>query len=185
MHVALREALANVLVQADYTKRASVLVVKRPDMFGFRTPGLMRIPVEVALHGGEPDCRNRNLHKMFRFVGVGEQAGSEGTVNHARLCTVASAQPVELTRTLQHLTQLGMLDSLGSGRGAVYFLPGQDMPTPDDVFGPVPLPGAARSSAIGPSPSVLPASSSVLDDSSSVLDEASMPNAGQERDEHG
>lgn len=256
VHVALREALANVLVHADYTERASVLVVKRPDMFGFRNPGLMRIPVEVALHGGEPDCRNRNLHKMFRFVGVGEQAGtgiprifqgwhsqhwnppklyelstpynqtllelrmidlfppaviadlrtrfggrfdrlkgeervalalagSEGTVNHARLCTVSSAHPAELTRTLQHLMQLGMLDSSGSGRGAVYFLPGQDMPTPDDVFGPVPLPGAARSSAIGPSSSVLQASSSVLDDSSSVLDELSMPNSGQQRDEHG
>ncbi|MDR3212368.1 MAG: hypothetical protein LBT71_00380 [Azoarcus sp.] len=187
---------------------ASVLVVKRSDMFGFRNPGLMRIPVEVALHGGEPDCRNRNLHKMFRFVGVGEQAGtgiprifqgwrsqhwnpphlyessipynqtllalrmidlfppavitglrtrfgadfdqlkdekrvalalsaSEGTVNHARLCTVSSTHPVELTRTLQHLTQRGMLNSTGSGRGAVYFLPGQNMPTPDDVFGPI------------------------------------------------
>lgn len=76
VHEALREALANVLVHADYSDRASVLVVKRPDMFGFRNPGLMRIPVEVALQGGEPDCRNRTLHKMFRFVGVGEQAGT-------------------------------------------------------------------------------------------------------------
>ncbi len=76
VHEALREALANVIVHADYTDRASVLVVKRPDMFGFRNPGLMRIPVEVALKGGEADCRNRTLHKMFRLVGVGEQAGS-------------------------------------------------------------------------------------------------------------
>ena len=76
MHVALREALANVLVHADYSERASVLVVKRPDMFGFRNPGLMRIPRDIAIHGGEHDCRNRTLHKMFRLVGVGEQAGS-------------------------------------------------------------------------------------------------------------
>ncbi|MGB3289418.1 MAG: RNA-binding domain-containing protein [Burkholderiaceae bacterium] len=76
VHVALREALANVLVHADYSERASVLVVKRPDMFGFRNPGLMRIPPEIAIRGGEHDCRNRTLHKMFRFVGVGEQAGS-------------------------------------------------------------------------------------------------------------
>ena len=76
VHVALREALANVLVHGDYTDRASVLVVKRPDMFGFRNPGLMRIPPEVAIRGGEHDCRNRTLHKMFRLVGVGEQAGS-------------------------------------------------------------------------------------------------------------
>lgn len=76
VHVAIREALANVLVHADYTDRATVLVVKRPDMLGFRNPGLMRIPPDIAIRGGEHDCRNRTLHKMFRFVGVGEQAGS-------------------------------------------------------------------------------------------------------------
>lgn len=208
VHEALREALANVLVHADYTDRASVLVVKRPDMFGFRNPGLMRIPVEIALKGGEPDCRNRTLHKMFRFVGVGEQAGtgipkilhgwrsqhwsppklydtsepynqtlielrmtdlfppavmaglearfgerfkalsyvervalalaaSEGTVNHARLRSVTSEHPVDLSRTLQHLTQAGMLESTG-GRGAVYHLPGELIPTPEDIFGAAP-----------------------------------------------
>lgn len=248
VHIALREALANVLVHADYSERASVLVVKRPDMFGFRNPGLMRIPIEVALHGGEPDCRNRNLHKMFRFVGVGEQAGtgiprifqgwesqhwnppklhessvpynqtllelrmidlfpadviadlqakfgiefdqlkseervilalagSEGTVNHARLCTISSTHPVELTRMLQHLIQQGMLNSSGSGRGAVYFLPGQDMPTPDDVFGPAFIPTTTSSSVLKDSSSVLSVSSSVLDSCSSASD--------QEHDKHG
>ena len=76
VHVALREALANVIVHADYTGRASVLVVKRPDMYGFRNPGLMRVPVEIAMQGGEPDCRNRLLAQMFRYVNFGEQAGS-------------------------------------------------------------------------------------------------------------
>lgn len=76
VHVALREALANVIVHADYREPASVLVVKRPDMFGFRNPGLMRIPPDVALRGDEHDCRNRLLHGMFRYVNVGEQAGT-------------------------------------------------------------------------------------------------------------
>lgn len=175
-------------------------------MFGFRNPGLMRIPVEVALQGGEPDCRNRTLHMMFRLVGVGEQAGtgiprilsgwqsqhwsppslyekpdpynqtllelrmidlfpkqimeglkarfpgrfesldyvqrvalalaaSGGTINHARLRTITNEHPVDLSRKLQHLTAIGMLESTG-GRGAVYHLPGEAIPTPDDVFGP-------------------------------------------------
>ena len=248
VHIALREALANVLVHADYSERASVLVVKRPDMFGFRNPGLMRIPVEVALLGGEPDCRNRNLHKMFRFVGVGEQAGtgipriyqgwrsqhwnppklyessvpynqtlmelrmidlfpaevmvslrgrfggrfenlsqdarlavalaaSEGTVNHARLCTVSAVHPVELTRILQQLTQLGILDSTGAGRGAVYFLPGQNLPTPDDVFGPPAQAVIPSHSLLPGSSSLLPSSSSLLPGSSSLLD--------QQRDQQG
>lgn len=76
VHVALRESLANVIIHADYSGRASILVVKRPDMFGFRNPGLMRVPVEIALHGGEPDCRNRLLAQMFRYIKFGEQAGS-------------------------------------------------------------------------------------------------------------
>lgn len=76
VHKALREALVNTLVHADYTGRASILVVKRPDMFGFRNPGLMRVPVDQAMAGGNSDCRNRLLQNMFRYIGLGENAGS-------------------------------------------------------------------------------------------------------------
>ncbi|WP_429118194.1 RNA-binding domain-containing protein [Aeromonas hydrophila] len=75
-HVALREALVNSLVHADYSANVSVLIVKRPDMFGFRNPGLMRIPHELALQGSHSDCRNRILHQMFLMIGLGERAGS-------------------------------------------------------------------------------------------------------------
>jgi predicted HTH transcriptional regulator len=76
VHEALREALANALIHADYSGRVSVLVVKRPDMFGFRNPGRMRIPPEIAVHGGNSDCRNRRLQTMFQLVGYGDHAGS-------------------------------------------------------------------------------------------------------------
>jgi ATP-dependent DNA helicase RecG len=46
VHRALREALVNTLVHADYTGRASVLVVKQPPGFIFRNPGRMRVPIE-------------------------------------------------------------------------------------------------------------------------------------------
>lgn len=52
VHQALREALVNTIVHADFTGRASLLAVKRPDMFGFRNPGRMLVPLEVALKGG-------------------------------------------------------------------------------------------------------------------------------------
>jgi predicted HTH transcriptional regulator len=42
-HQALREALVNCLIHADYSDRASVLVVKEPAGFSFRNPGAMRI----------------------------------------------------------------------------------------------------------------------------------------------
>lgn len=76
VHEALREALVNTLVHADYTGRAAVLVVKRPDMFGFRNPGCMRVPVAQAILGGDSDGRNRTLQTMFLLMGAGERAGS-------------------------------------------------------------------------------------------------------------
>ena len=76
IHEAIREALVNTLVHADYSGRVSVLVVKRPDMFGFRNPGDMRIPFDRAVQGGESDCRNRIMHQMFLMIGLGERAGS-------------------------------------------------------------------------------------------------------------
>lgn len=76
VHESLREALVNTLIHADYSGRVSVLVVKRPDMFGFRNPGRMRIPPEQAVRGGTSDCRNRRLQTMFQLVGYGDHAGS-------------------------------------------------------------------------------------------------------------
>ncbi|MBE0494721.1 MAG: AAA family ATPase [Thiomicrospira sp.] len=76
LHDAIRESLCNVLVHADYSGRTSVLIEKKPDMILFRNPGLMRIPVETAIRGGEPDCRNRILHQMFFYIGAGERSGT-------------------------------------------------------------------------------------------------------------
>ena len=41
VHEALREVLINTIVHADYSGNCSILVVKRPDLFGFRNPGLI------------------------------------------------------------------------------------------------------------------------------------------------
>ena len=45
-------------------------------MFGFRNPGRMRVPVEQALAGGISDCRNHGIQNLFRYVGLGDHAGS-------------------------------------------------------------------------------------------------------------
>ena len=36
----------------------------------------MRVPPEVAVAGGNSDCRNRRLQTMFQLVGYGDHAGS-------------------------------------------------------------------------------------------------------------
>ncbi|MDD4913202.1 MAG: putative DNA binding domain-containing protein [Sideroxydans sp.] len=206
VHQALREALVNTLVHADYSGRASVLVVKRPDMFGFRNPGLMRVPQEIAVAGGDSDCRNRLLHQMFRYIGLGEQAGSgipkiyqgwdsqhwrapllvekeqpseqtllelrmlsllpegavrelreslgkmfdhlphleqlilaaaatEQTVTHRRMAEISTEHAHDLTLAFQRLVKSEILESSGHGKGTVYHLPGQNLPTPDQAFG--------------------------------------------------
>ncbi len=76
VHKALREALVNALVHADYSERTPILILKAPDYFEFRNPGRMRVPIEKAMDGGQTDCRNRSLQKMFSLIGLGEQAGS-------------------------------------------------------------------------------------------------------------
>ncbi|MDZ4349853.1 MAG: putative DNA binding domain-containing protein [Xanthomonadaceae bacterium] len=193
VHEALREALGNTLIHADYSGRVSVLVVKRPDMFGFRNPGRMRIPPEIAIQGGHSDCRNRRLQTMFQLVGYGDHAGSglpkiytnwagqhwrspvlhelpepeqtlmelrmsslvpeatvselsdrlgrsflrlpetarlalitalvEGMVSHDRLKQICTDHPADLTKMLGALVRDGLLQSDGSGRGTVYYLP--------------------------------------------------------------
>lgn len=204
VHVALREALVNTLVHADYTGRVSVLVVKRPDMFGFRNPGGLRLPIEQVIRGGESDCRNRILHQMFLLVGLGERGGSgmpriyggwksqhwrppaltekdepeqtllmlqmadllpedvlaqlrerfgaqfdaldyagrlvmatvalERVVSHNRLLEICGGHSHDLSLLLARLVKLSLLASDGRSRGMVYFLPGEALPTPEQVF---------------------------------------------------
>lgn len=204
VHVALREAMVNTLVHADYTGRVSVLVVKRPDMFGFRNPGGLRLPIEQVVRGGESDCRNRILHQMFLLIGLGERRGSgipkiysgwksqhwrppalsekdepeqtllvlqmldllpenilqqlrgrfgpafdaldqtgrlvlataaiERVVSHNRLQQICNAHPHDLSTLLARLVRDGLLVSDGKSRGMVYHLPGETLPTPEQVF---------------------------------------------------
>jgi predicted HTH transcriptional regulator len=76
VHIALREALTNTLIHADYKGRSSVIIIKRPDMYCFFNPGTMRISIPNAIRGGNSDCRNKRLQNMFTLVGRGERAGS-------------------------------------------------------------------------------------------------------------
>lgn len=76
VHKALREALANCLINADYYGRQGIVIVKRKDSFIFSNPGSFRIDIETAKSGGISDPRNATLIKMFNMVDIGERAGS-------------------------------------------------------------------------------------------------------------
>lgn len=76
VHKALREALANCLINADYYGRQGIVIVKKKDLITFSNPGGFRIDLDAAKSGGISDPRNSTLIKMFNLINVGERAGS-------------------------------------------------------------------------------------------------------------
>ena len=75
-HLAVREAIANCLVNADYYQSWSVVIERLPDKITLANPGLIRLGKEQMLRGGISEPRNKNILKMFNLIGVGEHAGS-------------------------------------------------------------------------------------------------------------
>ena len=76
VYSALREALANCIINADYYGAQGLSIVKRRDRITFSNPGGFRIEVETAKSGGVSDPRNAALIKMFNLVNIGAGAGS-------------------------------------------------------------------------------------------------------------
>ena len=76
VHKALREALANCLVNADYYGQQGLVIVKRRGGITISNPGAFRIAVECAKSGGISDPRNGGLMKIFHLVNIGGGTGS-------------------------------------------------------------------------------------------------------------
>lgn len=76
VHKALREALANCLINADYYGTRGVVIKKAQDRIIFENPGYMRTDKEQMRRGGESDSRNKTLMKMFNLINIGERSGS-------------------------------------------------------------------------------------------------------------
>ncbi len=76
VHKALREVLANCLINADYYGRQGIVIIKRRNEITFSNPGGFRIDLDIAKSGGVSDPRNAVLMKMFSLVDIGERAGS-------------------------------------------------------------------------------------------------------------
>lgn len=76
VHKALREAIANCLINADYYGRQGIVIIQRKNEIRLSNPGGFRIEMEAAKSGGVSDPRNTSLMKMFNMIDVGERAGS-------------------------------------------------------------------------------------------------------------
>lgn len=76
VHKALREALANCLINADYYGEGGVVIKNNSEKITLENPGSLRIGVEEAISGGFSNPRNSVLMKMFNLLDIGERAGS-------------------------------------------------------------------------------------------------------------
>ena len=76
VHKAVREALVNCLVNADYFLPCGVVIKKEGDKLVMENPGSIRTGKKQMLRGGISDSRNKTLMKMFNMIGIGERAGS-------------------------------------------------------------------------------------------------------------
>ena len=76
MHEALREALANCLINTDYYGSRGVVITLHPNRITLANPGYSRTDKSQMLRGGISDPRNRGLMKMFNLIDIGERAGS-------------------------------------------------------------------------------------------------------------
>lgn len=74
-HDALREALVNFTVHAYYSTEAAMVITRWPDKIVFSNPGTLLISRDQFYSGGESECRNPSLQRMFMMLGDAEKAG--------------------------------------------------------------------------------------------------------------
>ena len=81
LDTALREALANMLIHADYFDDSTdIKVVVENYFYTFTNPGSMRISREQFFVGGVSNPRNNTLISFFRKLGISDRAGSGGQI---------------------------------------------------------------------------------------------------------
>ncbi len=73
---AIREALCNTLVNADYFLKTGVVIKQYSDRIEFINLGELMISIEKMIEGGISMPRNSNIFKMFSLINIGERIGS-------------------------------------------------------------------------------------------------------------
>ncbi|MDQ2731197.1 MAG: transcriptional regulator, partial [Armatimonadota bacterium] len=76
VHEAVREALVNALVHADYGGIGGIRITREKHGIELRNPGTLLVTVEQLARGGVSECRNKSIQLMFQMIGAGEKAGS-------------------------------------------------------------------------------------------------------------
>lgn len=78
MEVALREAIINMLMHADYYGDAPIKAEANINFYNFTNPGKMKIPSQDFFTTNSTKTRNPVISKLFVQMGDGERAGQGG-----------------------------------------------------------------------------------------------------------
>lgn len=113
LHKAIREALTNLVIHADYMITGVLKVEKHDDCFVFSNPGSLKLPIADIYKGGNSKARNPHMQSMLRMLGFGENIGSgfptivdvckKENWRKPILCESAELQTVELTISMKSL----------------------------------------------------------------------------------
>ena len=76
VHKAIREALCNCIVNADFHFSRGIVIKKDADSIVIENPGSIITGKAQMLKGGISEPRNKTIMKMFNLIRVGERAGS-------------------------------------------------------------------------------------------------------------
>lgn len=76
VHKAIREAVINLVIHADYHITGVLKIVKRDDGFLFSNPGNLKLSVSSIYEGGNSRARNPHIQMMLRMIGMGDNIGS-------------------------------------------------------------------------------------------------------------
>ncbi|MDE6803409.1 MAG: hypothetical protein K2J29_02085, partial [Muribaculaceae bacterium] len=76
IHTAVREALINCLVHAQYGGAPRIKVYKTPKGIIMSNPGTLLVSMPQYYEGGKSEPRNPALQKMFGLIGKSDKAGS-------------------------------------------------------------------------------------------------------------
>lgn len=75
IHKAVREAVANCMINGDYMGAGGLSIIKKKDEICITNPGSFRIDVQEAIDGGTSDPRNAVIAKIFNRIKVGTHTG--------------------------------------------------------------------------------------------------------------
>lgn len=76
VHKALREVLANCLVNTDFYVPRGIVIKQDNDKLVIQNLGTIRVGKHQMIYGGISDPRNKAIMKMFNLISIGERAGS-------------------------------------------------------------------------------------------------------------